>query len=71
MAADGGDDVVVAVAVDVVGVHLRTAAAEVDGVVRPLGSPVLRLAGCSHQPLRLEQVVLAVAVDVAVAEARA
>ncbi len=65
----GGDDVVVAVAVDVVGVHLGAPRlGEAVGVVVPNGVPLERR-GLLPPPLLLEKVGPAVAVHVAHAEA--
>src|SRR5690348_14853308 len=67
MRLERGDDVGEAVAVDVVGVHLGAAFAEVDGVEGPLGV-VSEARGLLPPAACFEQVDAAVAVDVAVAE---
>src|SRR5688572_13078125 len=61
------DDIGIAIAVDVVGEHLRAAAAEIGGVKSPV-SVAAQARGLLPPSLHFEQVDLAVTVDVAKAE---
>ncbi len=68
MGADGGDDVVQAVAIDIIDDHLGAAVAKVEGVLDP---DRVALEGCGLLPpaVLFEDIDAAIAVDIAAAQA--